>query len=430
MPSSTQTSTAIAETAFALFLLATFLVLSLILLSSPGTGDVASFLHWGDEARRSGLVAGFMAITSRFDETTILHHWDAYGGEYPPLGIALLDAGSTVAAKTGASPLIIFKLSLLAFALASAIAIAAATGRLLDAAVFYAVTVLGTFGLGYTDIMTVPLLVGALVAVRSERPALATGLFVIDALIKWQVLLLAPFLFIQILRIDGVSSMIKALASQVFWRVTLTAAVIVAGATAWFGTATWVALSNATRHPFLSGNALNLPWIATYILRLMHDPSFGAGDEIHYLLLEPPGLLPFRLVFFVVFASVLVAAIKAEKSFRNMLFFMVLGVLTYGIWNTAVHENHWFVALVPASLLAAETCSATSRRIFVLVCVMLNLNLFVFYGVTGTPLAQPVAGFDLTLLLAILFVVAWLAMSWLAWSAVVKASQAGRRYQD
>ena len=390
-------------TALAVLLLMAGIVMSLVLLPAPGTVDVPTFLYWGDETRRDGLVAGFAAMVGRFGQ-------GPFASEYPPLGVAILDLDSTIAAALGAAPLIVFKLSLLAFALASAAAIAATTRRLGVATIFYGVTLLGTFGLGYTDVMTVPLLIVSLAATRAGGPVLAVGLLGVDGLIKWQVLLLLPFLLIHVLRIDGPARLIEALASRLFWRIVACGVVIAALATAWFGLATWMSLLNGLRHPFLSGNALNVPWIATFVIRLLQDASFGVGDEIHYLIRSPQEMLPFRAVFFGMFLLVLATAARAEKTYANLLFFMVLGVLTYGTWNTAVHENHWFVAVVPALLLAHETRSPAGTASAALVAVMLNINLFVFYGLTGTQIMPRNVGIDLSLVLSALFALAWLAL--------------------
>jgi hypothetical protein len=144
----------------------------------------------------------------------------------------------------------------------------------------------------------------------------------------------------QALRIDGFSNVVKALASRLGCRIAVCVVAVITIVTAWFGVATWTALSNAVRHPFLSANALNLPWVATFMLRLAYDAAFTVGDEIRLVALPPQYLLPFRTVFLIVFLTVLIGASRAEKTFENLLFFMVLGVLTYGVWNSAVHENH------------------------------------------------------------------------------------------
>ncbi len=396
-----------AETAAVhLLILALLICLSAMLLPTPGTMDVDVFLRWGDELYRSGFRTGYAAIVSRWEATYLGQDWNQHGGEYPPVGCAILAAIAAVADGLHASHLLVFKTFLLGFTLVSAGALWAATRSLASTLAFCAATLLATASLGYTDIMTVPFVIAALAATRAEQPVRAVLWFAAAALVKWQVLLLAPFLAIQLLHIDGLASLARLPRARMAWRLLAVAAAV--AATALGGAATWTAFHNATRHPFLSGTALNLPWLLSYPLLLLRDSSFHTGDEINVLMLSASELRPVRLVFGVVMLSTLYSHMRSPKTYANMLFFMVLGVLTYGVWNTAVHENHWFVAVVPAVLLAHETGLPRHRALFVLVATMLNINLFVFYGITGTQLMSRVVGFDLTILLAALFAAAWL----------------------
>ena len=384
---------------------------SLILLPSPGTIDVDTFLHWGDEIHRSGFRAGYAAIVSRWEATFLGQDWGQRGGEYPPIGFALLGLNAAIADVLQVSHLLVFKTSLFVFALAATAAIWAVTRSLAVAAAFHAITMLATAGLGYTDMMTAPFIIAALAAARAERPIGAVLCFACAALVKWQVLLLAPFLAIHLLRIDSFASLLRLPRSPLAWRLVALVAAIAAVTTAIFGTTTWIAFQNATRHPFLSGNALNLPWLLTYPLRLLRDPSFHRfGDEMYFVFLPADELRPIRMVFGLILLVTLYTYMRAPKTYANMLFFMVLGVLTYGTWNTAVHENHWFVAVIPALLLAHETRMPRHQALAALVAAMLNINLFVFYGITGTALTSHVVGIDLTLVLAALFAGAWLVV--------------------
>jgi hypothetical protein len=45
-----------------------------------------------------------------------------------------------------------------------------------------------------------------------------------------------------------------------------------------------------------------------------------------------------------------------------------------------------------------------------LLIVLLNVNLFIFYGLTGTQLVRRTVGIDLTLPLSVLFALAWLLL--------------------
>jgi len=178
-----------------------------------------------------------------------------------------------------------------------------------------------------------------------------------------------------------------------------------------FGASPARAFFYALRHPFLSGNALNVPWIAGVL-----------GDALHaYTPMRL--LLPFRLVFCGLFVWILLRYLRVERSYTNCLLFSILGVVTYGVWNSAVHENHWFVALIPAFLLAGAARDGSAQWICLLVSVMLNVNLFVFYGITGQEVVAHNMGIYLSIVLAILYAAIWLALVHHTWS--VQPAMAG-----
>jgi hypothetical protein len=60
------------------------------------------------------------------------------------------------------------------------------------------------------------------------------------------------------------------------------------------------------------------------------------------------------------------------------MLFSIIGLVTYAIWNVGVHENRLFVAVVLAFMTREHWAIVT------VLTVMLNVNMFVFYGVTGT----------------------------------------------
>jgi len=241
-------------------------------------------------------------------------------------------------------------------------------------------------------------------------------LFVIGVLIKWQLLLITPFLLPHVLRVSDWSSVKQALTRPSFWQLASVTVGAILGVGAIFGDAPLHAFLYALRHPFLSGTALNVPWIATLFVRIVQSPDFSIGDELNYVELPLPMLLPFKLVFFGLLAWILRRFLHVERSFDNCLLFSVLGVVTYGIWNSAVHENHWFVALVPAFLLAGTVSGAAARWVCLLIAAMLNVNLFVFYGVTGQEVISRSVGIDLSVVLALLYMAMWLSLLRCVWA--------------
>jgi surface polysaccharide O-acyltransferase-like enzyme len=64
--------------------------------------------------------------------------------------------------------------------------------------------------------------------------------------------------------------------------------------------------------------------------------------------------------------------------------------------------------------------------IVTILAAMFNVNLFVFYGVTGTELQSRVVGIDLSTILAMLYVVAWLFLVVYAWGAPQQRKESER----
>ena len=76
-----------------------------------------------------------------------------------------------------------------------------------------------------------------------------------------------------------------------------------------------------------------------------------------------------------------------------------------------MHENHLFVAVVLAFMLMLHERTHEHWAIVATLAVMLNVNMFLFYGVDGTARLSPVVGIDLSVILALLYAVAWLLLA-------------------
>jgi hypothetical protein len=131
----------------------------------------------------------------------------------------------------------------------------------------------------------------------------------------------------------------------------------------------WESLNRAFSHNFLSGNALNFNWIITHFLHVFYPRQFGP-------LINVP-----RLLFLLTYAVALVSFFRREKTFEGLLRFALSGYLAYFIFNIGVHENHWFIAVLLATILFW----VKSDHLFLMLSLILmsTINLFLFYGVDG-----------------------------------------------
>ena len=411
----------------AVLLLAITLLLSLLLLRAEGTSDVGMFLIWGALGHEHGVLDGYRIMVENWPETVLGGNRAAGGGEYPPLGFAWLTMVRSMSDGLGLSPLLGYKINLLACSFVSTGLILLMSRSLVLTAAFHAATILSVSGLGYMDIVAAPAVIGALWAMREDRPVLGFTLLIFGILIKWQFLIIAPVLLVHMLNIRSMRDLLAMLGGKLFWRLVGTSAVIGGGTAAIFGLLPVQALLLALRHPFLSGTTMNVPWIATFLWRVFFDPDFVIAGEVDFLLVPPGALLPFKIMFFALFALIMLRFIRADRNFRTCLYTAILVVLTYAVWNSAVHENHWFVALIPAFFMAAHSPATFDNWVALWAAILLNVNLFVFYGITGIELLPRHVGIDLSVVASVLFLAVWWLLMVPGWRCLVSTKSVPQR---
>lgn len=357
-------------------LLAAAVLLSLSLVPSRGTEDVELWRYWTDKVLELGLREGYASAPD----------------SYPPGSAGALLLLAHVARLVGLGRFLVLKLSLW-LGLLGLTAIAWYWTRSLRwAAAVHLGLLLNSAALGYLDVyFGVPFLL-ALLALRSGRHLPAGLCYGLACSFKWQPLIAGPSLLLY-LALGGTERHPAAtLRRTLLFGAGALAPLAAAFAVVGFDLTASVA--HAMSHGYLSGNALNLPWLAQAALHVIDPGSFGPlarGEAVlsreAWLIstLEPWIVLPFRLVFLSAFGLALLAFLRSRRSFEDFLASALLGSLAYFALNTGVHENHLFLSLVLAAALAFE--SGPSRRWFVQWTCAANLNLLLFYGLTGRPFA-------------------------------------------
>lgn len=374
------------------------LLLGLVFLPSPGTTDVDIWGRWMSNANARGLVAGFAANAA----------------DYPPLSTALLWAAMLAGKSFHLTFFETIKWSILIFWWLAALVFWLWTRDIPAVLLLYFALLLNSVALGYIDVYYTPALIAALWALQSRRWLLFSLLFTLACLIKWQPLILAPFIALYLLDApvtDGERTRWTLTARIVLARVLLPAVVLIGLVLAWFGASpVWQAFRASTSHPYLSGNALNLSWIITHALHVLEPNQYGAlqNGQATYIVDAPSQvtLVP-RLLFAAAYLLALWAFWRREKTFRNLVAFSILGFLAYFAMNTGVHENHLLIPAVLACVLFwldRETWPAVLGLV-----LAANLNMFLFYGVDGTlHFNRAVGGVDMALPLAVYFLLFFL----------------------
>jgi hypothetical protein len=206
----------------------------------------------------------------------------------------------------------------------------------------------------------------------------------------------------------------KATLTVLLRDVVLPAGVMVGTMALVFGERILQSIEVAVGHTGLTGNALNYNWLTTYFLRLTQPDRFGAiggwtGAMDYSAVTEwtsadwPIVGIP-RLLFALVYLSALLVFLRRSNSFENLLRFTIVGYLGYCIFNIGVHENHLFLA----PLLAFILCWVNRRDFYttLILALMANINLFLFYGITGGGISYDrQIGMDISVPLALFNVV-------------------------
>ena len=115
--------------------------------------------------------------------------------------------------------------------------------------------------LGDLDIFFAPILVFALWALQCRNVLLSTLLFTIACLVKWQPVILAPFVAVYLLRIGKLADFKHLDFKVLLGRVVLPCALTLSLCLGIFGIEMAFAFGRAGFHAVLSGWALNLDWV-------------------------------------------------------------------------------------------------------------------------------------------------------------------------
>jgi Gpi18-like mannosyltransferase len=384
----------------AAFVVVLVLLVTVSLVPSPGTGDVDTWRRWAHNVDSLGIVSGFKANK----------------GDYPPYTSVILLGAVRIARLLDIGTFGAVKFSIFLFLLLTSLVFWWWTRDFWITVILHLSLLLNSVALGYIDIFFAPSLILSIWALKERKLILLTIFYSIACLTKWQPIIIAPFLGMYILEIKHVRHWRQINVKRLIGHVLIPAVAIVIPTLSVFGVvAVLASLKHAATHDFLSGNALNFNWILTHWLRVFYPGRFGGliQGQARYIRTRSLRItfLP-RLLFFLSYISVMAAFLRRDKTFEEMINFSLMGYLAYFIFNTGVHENHLFLA----TILSVILFWVNRERLFVMVILLLmsNVNLFVFYGVTGSGLgfSRAVANkVDAALLLSIFnvcfFLVLW-----------------------
>ena len=377
---------------------------ALVVLRSPGTTDASNFfLVWTERALKDGLVGSYGLIPD----------------DYPPFSSVILFSAAKIGAFCSLDIFLSFKLSLVAALLCTTICFWAWTLDAVLTGVLAFSLCLNGVALGYIDTYWAPAFILSLWALQKKRLALFSGLFALSSLIKWQPLIVAPFLVLHALSIPAGSARSARMLVKRWVQLAAPAGAVVLTAGLFFGFRTMVAsLDHALNQELLSGDALNFNWLVTWFFEAVHPEWYGGTTNgiVKAIIIDPSvgWAIGIKLIFVLFYLGALWRLFRSRASFAAAIECSLVGYFSYFIFSIGVHENHLFLATILAVAAAAMLPDKTWQAI--LIVAASNLNLIAFYGFTGSPLPfSPVVGIDVS----ILFSAVNLALFLFVWSDLV-----------
>jgi hypothetical protein len=373
-----------------------YVLLLIIFTFTSGTNDLNIFASWIDNVNLYGLLNGF--AENKMD--------------YPPLSSVLLKVSELIFQILSLDNTQNIKLLGVAFLLICFFVFYKITENFIAALTLMVFLTLSSTSLGYIDIYFLPTFLLSLFFLQKNKFHMFSFFFTLTILIKWQPIIIAPFFLVYIIRkiFNEPNSRKKR---RIIFDSTSPALVILFGALSLWG---FVPIAKSFIyasffHDFLSANALNFNWVLTWLIRVIKPELFGGltSNKILYIA-DPHGKLTIlfiglRVIFAIFYLYALYKFTKSEIVFENLLKFSALGYLSYFTFNIGVHENHLFLIIPILAYLSYLRSSFTLQ--YILAGFAFNLNLFLFYGISGdtSEVDRVFAYIDLSLFVAFTSVV-------------------------
>ena len=374
-----------------IIILLLLLLIATSLLNSPGVTDVNVWMRWMDSLEKNGLVKGYEV------NRTV----------YPPLSNALLFLVVQCSRFFHVSLFIALKLSIFFFLLLTCVVFYLWTRRVALCSLLLGSLVLNSVAHAYLDIYYAPFLIYSLWALKERKDTLFALSYTIACLIKWQPLIMAPFIMLYILDARSFSELTGRRIVKIMASIGLPVLLLVSICLLVFNVELIRSFLRGASHTYLSGKALNASWLLTYFLHLYAPDKFGGlvdGLVMPVKTTEIPIIIGPKLAFVFFYGWSFVLFFKSQNTFKNLLIYSVIGYLAYFTFNTSVHENHLFMAAVMALLLFFVDSSQLS--LFLVIALMFNVNEYIFYGPygKGMPFSRWI-GVDITILFSLLYII-------------------------
>lgn len=137
----------------------------------------------------------------------------------------------------------------------------------------------------------------------------------------------------------------------------------------------------------ISPNGLNLGWIVQFYLENFHAEIYGSlydDGSVQIIWNAVESHLKFRYVFVAIYIlPVLIMFLNRKKDITSLLKCSLAGYTAYFTYNTGVHENHLFLAMMLMFLLYLKEPTSNNGYRMIMYTLLFNFNLIILYGISG-----------------------------------------------
>lgn len=390
--------------------LLTMIMVSLTLFNSPGMGDMNYWNTWLDYARQYGLREGFRMQVD----------------VAPPFGLILQIAMQRI--WPGLSNFVVLRLVNTFYLFFSAFVVHLLYKNAKVTLISFWGLILSA-NLGYLDIELVPFIVLAFYFLSKEKYVLSSIFFSVACLIKFQPLVIMPFIVIYFVDVlDAEEKKFKLhISIKNMMQMTIPAILLGGGVLLIYGKEL---INTLYRALFANGyaicpNGLNLGWVIQYWIEKYHADLFGPLDNgrIWIIWSVPSSYRSFSYIFVLIYAlTAIIMLLHRKKDYALLLKCSLVGYTAYFVYKYGVHENHLFIGMILMMLLYIKEPSKTNYYRMIMYNVIFNINLYVFY-VMG--FGRVIGGvLDPTLILAIFNVIYLsITMGWLIYEVLHPCNQ-------
>lgn len=401
-----------------------FIAIIRLSFSSVGTGDVASWQRYvkvSVSAPLKELIPLCLNYECPFPD---------YNGTYPPGYILLFLTFSNILpvqifGTFATVKLIIFIFYTITFL--TLISINILINRFTHSCIESLISTLMLFGtvisltlnslwLGYTDIFIYPFILLSLFLLARHKIFFSGIFYSVAVLIKWQPLIIVPFLFIYLIKL-GRTKLLKVKSVLLFCIGAAIPVLLLVPLNPKIISAIYLALTQGAYNDTVFSSALNIQWITTYILHILFPNIFGPikdGLNTYIVVTDNlPGLLNIPKLFFWSAYGLIVWKFIKKKT-ESKLFFLhflitaIAGYFTYFMFSTGVHENHLSVALLFSLILYLLYPNKKSRLLLLFIDMVHFLNMFIFYGFNGSVVIRSVGSVDLSIPLSVFSIIGYI----------------------